>query len=83
MLEFVEASFDAVALAVERAVVFARHQPVAAGRDDHRRSHGLNLGDNGARIVTLVGKDGLGVPSFEQRQGLGLLGSLAGGDAEG
>jgi hypothetical protein len=79
----VEASFDAIALAIEGAVVFALDEPVTAGRNHHGGSHAADLGDDGARVVASVGDDSLGMAALEQWQGLRLLGRLTGRDAEG
>ena len=82
LFEMAEAAFDTVARFVERAVVHALHQPVAARRDDDLSSHLLNAGDDGARVIAAVRDDGFGRSAFEQGQRLRLFGGLAWGQAK-
>ena len=83
MFESVEAAFYAIALLVEFAVVGSGLLPVPAWRDDGDRSQTFDLGDDLGRVVALVGDDRLGRLAFEQKDGLLVLGCLAGSDAEG
>jgi len=83
LFQAVEAAFDAVAQLVEGAVMLPLHLPMAAGRDHGHRSHALDFGHDGGRVVALVGQHGLGSAAFQQRQGLGVFGGLARSQAEG
>ena len=83
MLEAVEAAFDAVALFIELAVIAARQFPVPSGRDDGHGSEAFDLADDLRGVIALIGDDSFGPLALQQPDRLGILGGLAGSDAEG
>ena len=82
MLEFVEASLDAVALLVQFAIVAALVLAVAFWRDHSFCAECFRLRDQNVGIVAAVGEDGFGLLSLEQLRGRGIFPSLSGRDAE-
>ncbi len=83
MLEPVEASFDAVPLLVQVSIVASLHLATAAAGDDGGCSEAFDLGDDGCRVVALVGHHDLGLAPLEQMDGFGVLGRLTCGEPEG
>jgi len=79
-LELIEAAFDTIALFVEIIVVLALQLAVSSGRDHGLGSHGFNVLYDGVRVVSLIGKHGLGLVLAQQRDGLGAVIYLAAGD---
>src|ERR1700683_222991 len=80
LLEFTEATLNAIALFVEIFVVLALHLAVSFGGDHGFGSHGFNVLYDGVDIVALVGKYGLGLVLAQQRDVLGTVIHLAAGD---
>jgi hypothetical protein len=80
VLEFGEASLDAVAFSVEFFVVGSLLPAVGFGGHDRDRSHSLDVIEDGLTVVALVGQDPLGLPFSEQFDGLGAVVDLASGD---
>ena len=62
--------------------MLALDQPVTTRADYDGGSHLADPGHDGSRVIALVGDDGLGLTTLQQRQGMGLFGGLAGGQTE-
>jgi hypothetical protein len=82
VFEAVEASFDAVALFVELAVVGSGLFPVPSWWDNGDRAQAMHLSYDLSRVVALVCDHGLGLLTFEQKDGLGIFSGLSSRDAE-
>jgi hypothetical protein len=80
VLEFGEASLDAVAFSVEFFVVGSLLPAVGFGGHDRDRSHSLDVIEDGLTVVALIGQYPLGLPFSEQLDGLGAVVDLASGD---
>ena len=80
VFDLIEHALDQIAFFVEVAVIASRRDPVAPGRDDRLGPRPLDGFDNEVGVVTLVGDHGLRLKSFQQSQGLIVLGARSRGE---
>ena len=80
VFEFVEESFDKVALAIQGEVRVSRFDAVGLGRNDRRDSPLIEGVDQRAGIIGFVSQECLGFNLVEQRLGLTDVGRLAGSE---
>ena len=76
MLQRAEEALDEVALAIEGEVGLALLLPVGLGRDHRRNIAVFERLDQRVGIVALVGNEGIGIDTREQRLGLRNIGGL-------
>ncbi len=82
MLEFIDGAFDEVALFVDAGVEVAVSLRGRAPGNDGLGATVLDGIEDGMGVVALVGQDIAGPLSGDQRQGLGAVVDLAGGQDE-
>ena len=82
MFEFVEASFDSVALLVEFPVIVSLQLSIAFGWDHGFCAEMLRLCYEAVGIVAAVGEHGFGTLAIEQLCRWRVFAGLSGGDTE-
>jgi hypothetical protein len=82
VFETIEHALDEVALLVEVAVIGARGEAMAAGRNHRLGSHPGDEGHDAIGIVALVSDDRLGREPFEQARSRVVVGAGAGREDE-
>lgn len=82
MFDFIEHPLDKIALFIEFLVVETLDFAVGFRRDDHCRTHLLNLLDDRIGVIAFIGDERIGTEAIEQRQGLLAIGGLSAGEDE-
>ena len=82
MFDFVEETFDEIALAIECEVAEALYDAVRFRRDDNFGAAGFDEVDDGLAVVALVGQHIFRGDIFQEQFCLGAIGDIARGEDE-